>query len=119
MVIKPNYKNYSLRELREALDSIDREKWPDRVKEIEAILKEPASLSKLKAKERKQRKLESDSNIELQLVVVGTVFLVMALILSVSGDLVGRFGVIHIDSPLIKWVVVAGLTYLGYKTISK
>ena len=119
MAAKPNYKNYSLRELHEALNSIDREKWPDRVEEIEAILKDSASLSKLKAKERKQRKVESDESVDLKRVGGGILFLVMALILSITGDLVGRGGAIHIDSPLVKWVLVAGLAYAGLKIISK
>ncbi|WP_346837026.1 hypothetical protein [Microbulbifer sp. SAOS-129_SWC] len=105
--------------MREALDSIDREKWPDRVKEIEAILKEPALLSKLEAKERRQRKEESNSRAELERVGSGMIFMLMALILSVSGYLVSRYGATHIDSPLIKWVLVVALACAGYKVISK
>ncbi len=35
-----NFKNYSLQELYDSLKTIDKDKWPDRVKEIKEIILE-------------------------------------------------------------------------------
>ncbi len=37
---KPNYSEYSLRELHEAVDSVDREKYPERYNEIKKYINE-------------------------------------------------------------------------------
>ncbi len=36
--MSPNYREYSIEQLVDILDNIDRDKWPDRTKEVEAVL---------------------------------------------------------------------------------
>jgi len=47
-VSSPDYESYSLEELYEAYNSVNRESWPDRVKQIEEILNDPEKVQVLK-----------------------------------------------------------------------
>lgn len=44
-----NYERYNLDELHDVLENIDREKWPDRVAQVEGILNDPKRIKRLRA----------------------------------------------------------------------
>ena len=116
--MKPDYKKYSLVQLKEALHSIDREKWPERVKEIENILNDPKAISKLTNQERKKI-AEPDINIEMPRIIFGIFMLISACVLAVKGDLIGRHGVVHIETPALKWFLTVLIGYVGFRMIAR
>ena len=81
---EPNYRMYSLEQLNDALEHIDRDKYPDRVATIEKYLKTPGPRANI----QKDKKISINKN-------TGTLFTLVSL-------------------ELVFWFVVIVLAVLGF-----
>jgi len=101
MYDKPDYSKYTLNELRDVLDNVDREQYRDRYLEVLEILEDPETLAKLTVEqarldeESEQAKAEDRSYIApLILIISGWSFLFFGVLYSRYG------GFIELGSPL-------------------
>ncbi len=114
---KPDYSQYSLEELKESLEWIDRDEWPDRVAEIKSILNDP---KKRKALEHKQEftnvKRERESQ-DFSSLLLGICYLFIAGLVVFTGILIGKHGEIYIESIEARIAIGFILALVGAFTI--
>ncbi len=104
---EPDYDNYSLEQLYEALEMIDRERWPERVRKIESLLSEPESFRRLKKEQRMVDQQEALERKEASQGFLGILLLVSGGIGSFTGSFLTKYGVFQIAPGF--WRILAGI----------
>lgn len=89
----PDFNEYSIEELKDALRNIDRERFPDRVKHIESILKNPKERLRVEIRDDHRAKMrarreekESKKNEPLWYAVIYGLLALLALFTGVIGS---------------------------------
>lgn len=107
----PDYSTYTITELHEALERIDRDAFPERVTEIQQRLEQHTQAASTKPEHRAKEEPKKDLGPIGQIVaaVVGILFLWLGLDSLITGEAHGkRGGVYHIDTePFMFYMVVS------------
>ncbi len=110
----PDYESYSLRDLIDVLNNIDRDKYPDRVQAIENILNDNEKYLILKAQHEEMLKQEEADDFEDEEpgAAIGFRLIVTAILLLSTGSLHTDFGAIYIESLGMR-IFISVLLLLG------
>lgn len=128
--MKPDFSTYSITELNDVIEHIDREKYPERL--IAAQTELARKMESDKPEDKSQESLKLDKDKQLIAMIISVVFTITSLYLLykaiVDHTVLNRSaGVMHYDqSPLLFWFHVVmyiigliGFSLWGYKTYRK
>jgi hypothetical protein len=115
---EPDYESYSLEELQQVYNGINREKWPERYKKVKAILNDPVNVEKLKLEAQK----ESENSMfgpegSPERKGWGWFYLCIGLILLSTGTFVSKTGSFEIESWPVRIFVFAIIGGVGLMLI--
>lgn len=114
---KTDYSKCSLDELKDILEWIDHDKWPDRVAEIESILNDPQKRRVLEHKQETKNIQIQEENRKISKLLVGIYFLIIAGIIIFTGQLIGRRGGVEIETIEARVVIGIILAVIAVFTI--
>ena len=115
---EPDYEKYSLSDLHEALERIDRTKWPDRVEKIESLLNDPIRSEKLRVQQIQKDTLDRSERQRNLMSTYDMFVLLSGVIGGFTGSFIGRHGIIQIDSGLGRIFMGLGCACVGMLIVS-
>jgi len=117
---KPDYSECSIDELKNILEFIDHNKWPDRVAEIESILNDPKKMEVLEREQEVAEKHKKEEDRKVSKVLLSIYLLVIAGVVVFSGQLMLRNGGIEIETMegrLVIGFIVALFAFFIIKSV--
>ncbi len=118
----PDYSKYSLEELYQALETIERSSWPERVQTIEAILNDPKKRKRLEVKSIKQKKENEKEDIRTNNWMFGLIYSFIGIAVLITGTLFSKGNAIEIESwpmRILVFVFFATIGFTFFKALKK